>query len=99
MKKRISEALTTNQEEELKMLAALPDERIDTSDIREIQDWSDAKRGLLYRPVKQQITLRLDVDVVTWFKRRAQGGGKYQTEINRALREHVRQCRKNGVDA
>jgi hypothetical protein len=30
-----------------------------------------AKRGLFYRPVKQQLTLRLDADVVAWFKRHA----------------------------
>jgi uncharacterized protein (DUF4415 family) len=37
-----------------------------------------------YRPVKQPVTLRLDADVVAWFKRQGRG---YQTRINRALRE------------
>ena len=53
MKKRTSKALTRNQKEELEALAALPDEQIDTRDIPEVLDWSDAKRGLFYRPVKQ----------------------------------------------
>ncbi|MYK59389.1 MAG: BrnA antitoxin family protein, partial [Rhodospirillaceae bacterium] len=70
-------------------LEALPDDRIDTSDIPEQTDWSGAVRGLFYRPVKQQITLRLDADVVAWFKRQAPGGRGYQTAINRALRRHV----------
>jgi uncharacterized protein (DUF4415 family) len=75
-------------------LARLPDARIDTRDIPEIRDWSGARRGLFYRPVKQQLTLRIDADVVDWFKRRAPKGAGYQTAMNRALREHVeRQAR------
>ena len=31
-------------------------------------DWSKGKRGMFYRPVKQQITLRLDADLIDWFK-------------------------------
>lgn len=41
---------------------------------------------MLYRPVKQQLSLRLDADVVAWFK---DAGDGYQTRINRALREYV----------
>jgi len=40
---------------------------------------------------KQQITLRQDDDVAAWFKERAPGGRGYQTDINRALREHIDQ--------
>ena len=38
-------------------------------------DWSErpSERGALYRPVKQQITIRLDADIVAWFKRNAHG--------------------------
>ncbi|MCE2493533.1 MAG: BrnA antitoxin family protein [Alphaproteobacteria bacterium] len=71
----------------------MPDDRIDTSDIPEIVTWPDAERGLFYRPVKKQITLRLDADVIAWFKRRAPGGRGYQTEINRALRQHVQRSK------
>ena len=74
MKKETSRELTKQQKAEIEALAALPDERIDTSDIPEIPDWSGAGRGALYRPVKQQITLRLDADVVAWFKTNAPGG-------------------------
>jgi uncharacterized protein (DUF4415 family) len=69
MKKETSKRLTREQLAELKSLAALPDSAIDTSDAPELLDWSGAKRGLFYRPVKQQLTLRLDADVVAWFKR------------------------------
>lgn len=92
MKKEPSKARTERQEAEISALAALPDEKIDTSDVPEILDWSGAKRGLLYRPVKQQITLRLDADVVAWFRATAPDGRGYQTEINRVLREHARQA-------
>ena len=90
MKKETSRKLTNQQKAEIEALAALPDERIDTSDIPEIPDWSGAGRRTLYRPVKQQITLRLDADVVAWFKSNARGGRGYQTEINRVLREHAK---------
>ena len=89
MKKQASKVLTKDQRAELDALEALPDDRVDTSDIPEILAWLDAERGVFYRPLKQQITLRLDADVVGWFKRRAPGGRGYQTEINRALRQHV----------
>ena len=90
MKKATSKALTQRQKADIEALAALPDEEIDTSDIPEILDWSGARRGALYRPVKQQITLRLDADVLAWFRANAPGGRGYQTEINRVLREHAR---------
>ncbi len=93
MRKRSETGLTGNQAAELQALAELPDERIDTNDIPEMLDWSDARRGLFYRPVKRQVTLRLDADVLAWFRRQAPGGRGYQTAINRALRDHVRQHR------
>ena len=88
MKREVSE-LTAAQKAELEALAALPDEEIDTRDIPEQRDWSDAKRGLFYRPIKQQLTLRLDADLIAWFKERAPSGQGYQTRINAALREYV----------
>ncbi len=95
MRKVASKRLTAQQRRELEALAALPDERIDTRALPEIRDWSGARRGLFYRPVKQQITLRIDADVVAWFRRHAPKG--YQTNMNRALREYVvRRRRKAG---
>ena len=94
MKKASSRPLTRTQRAELEALAAVPDERIDLEDIPEVRDWSGAERGRFYRPVKQQLTLRLDADVVAWFKRHADGGRGYQTDINRALRDHVRRHQK-----
>jgi uncharacterized protein (DUF4415 family) len=89
MKKGTSKRLTPEQRAELKSLAAVRDDAIDTSDAPELLDWSGAKRGLFYRPVKQQLTLRLDADVVAWFKSHTASNEGYQTHINRALREYV----------
>jgi uncharacterized protein (DUF4415 family) len=76
-------------------LAALPDDSVDLSDMPEVLDWSRAERGKFYRPVKQQVTLRLDADVLHWFK--TKGGRGYQTRINAALRRVIEEeARKAG---
>jgi uncharacterized protein (DUF4415 family) len=90
MKKVSSSRLTAKQRAELAALAALPEDRIDTADIPEVRDWSDAKRGLFYRPIKKQLTLRIDADVIAWFKNRTPKGQGYQTRMNMALRDHIR---------
>jgi len=91
MKKGSSDRLTPAQQAELEVLAALPDDQIDTRDMPEVRDWSDAQRGLFFRPIKQQLTLRIDADVIAWFKSHTPHGQGYQTRINRALREYVEQ--------
>lgn len=57
-------------------------------------DFSKARRGPVepLPPGKTRITIRLDDDLLAWFKAQvtAAGGGNYQTLINSALREHVR---------
>ena len=56
-------------------------------------DISKSKRGavLLSPPGKTRITIRIDADVLDWFREEvnAAGGGNYQTMMNRALREHM----------
>lgn len=89
MKKDISDRAKSAREAELAALAALPDERIDTSDAPEQRDWSGARRGVFFRPIKKQLTLRLDADDIEWFKVHARGERGYQTSINNALREYV----------
>jgi uncharacterized protein (DUF4415 family) len=94
MKKAISSDLPEESRRQLAALAAMAEEDIDTSDIPEVTDWSGAKRGLFYRPVKQQLTLRIDADVIDWFRREGTG---YQSRMNAALREYV--SRKRGKNA
>jgi len=90
MKKKAPKTLTRKQMAELKSLAALPDSAIDTSDAPEVLDWGGARRGAFYRPIKQQLTLRLDADLIAWFKAHAESGKGYQTLINQALREYAK---------
>ena len=54
--------LSPEGQSEIRDLANMPDSDINTDDIPEITDWSDARRGLFYRPVKRQIMLRRDAD-------------------------------------
>jgi uncharacterized protein (DUF4415 family) len=91
MKKESFNHVTAEQKEELQALAALPEEQIQTDDIPEVRDWSSGKRGILYRPVKQKITLNIDADILEWFEANRSLGEGYQTIINEALREYVRQ--------
>ena len=56
-------------------------------------DFSDGKRGAL-DPLpagKTRITIRLDDDLIEWFRNQAEqaGGGNYQTAINQALRSYI----------
>lgn len=96
MKKEPSRKLPPHLQAEAERIAAMPDEDIDLSEMPEKLDWSNAERGKFYRPIKQQLTLRLDADVVHWFKTHAKGGG-YQTRINQALRKYVEEeVRKAG---
>ena len=80
--------LTDRQRDHLAKLAALPDDQIDTSDIPEPTDkkLKNAVRGRFYRPIKQQITARVDADVVNWLK--SQGRG-YQARMNAILRREM----------
>ena len=56
-------------------------------------DFRKAKRGavLTTAPGKTRITIRIDDDVIEWFRKQVHeaGGGNYQTMMNRALREHM----------
>lgn len=57
-------------------------------------DFSKGKRGAVVPtpPHKTRITIRLDTDIIDWFRGQVNkaGGGNYQTMINEALREHIR---------
>ena len=61
--------------------------------MRKEYDFSKGKRGAIVRTSteKSRITIRLDNDVLEWFRARAHeaGGGSYQTLINRALRGYI----------
>jgi uncharacterized protein (DUF4415 family) len=61
-------------------------------------DFSQGKRGAI-DPIpagKTRITIRLDDQVLAWFREQVQaaGGGNYQSLINEALRQHIQQQRE-----
>lgn len=66
-------------------LARQDDKDIDTSDIPEL-DQDFFRQAELRVPAKQTVTIRLDSDVLAWFKE--QGSG-YQTRINQLLRQYM----------
>lgn len=61
--------------------------------MRKEYDFSKGKRGAVIppKPGKTRITIRIDDDVLGWFKAQAHaaGGGSYQALINKALRDHM----------
>jgi uncharacterized protein (DUF4415 family) len=73
---------------ELAALAALPDDKIDFTDNPEVTEdrMKTAIRHRFYHPVKQQITARLDSDMLHWLK--SQGKG-YQSRMNGILRKEM----------
>ena len=82
---------------DLKRIDAMRDQDIDFSDIPPMTPEMFAKAvvrtGLKPTPAKEQITLRLDADVLEWF--RALGAG-YQTQINALLRAYMQEHRRHG---
>ena len=95
-RKELNENFSDKQDAEIEHLltkGTVPDDQLDLSDIPEIKDWSNAVRhNQFYRPVKQQTSIRLVVDVLAWFK--AQGKG-YQTRMNEILRDAMLKELKN----
>ena len=86
VKKSLSNSrLTAGGKRRLEKLSRQPDDEIDTSDIPELtaKFWQNAIRNPFYRPVKQQLTLRLDADIIAWLRRQGRG---YQTRANALLR-------------
>jgi uncharacterized protein (DUF4415 family) len=66
-------------------LRAMKDKDIATSDIPELTDVF-FKKAVLWPGTKKQITLRLDPDVIEFFKKQGRG---YQSTINAVLRKYV----------
>ncbi len=84
--KKMSESKKYTSKSDLKRLDSMTDEDIDYSDIPETNEafWENAK--VVLPKHKRQITLRIDDDVIDWF--RSEGKG-YQTKINAILRSYV----------
>ena len=95
MKRKVT---STKSDTDWKRIKAMKDRDIDLSDAPEVTPEMFAqaivRRGLKPVVKKQQLTLRVDSDVVAWFK--SQGRG-YQTQINELLRAYVDARKANGA--
>ena len=87
VKKSLSDShLSAGRKRRLETLSRRPDGEIDTSDIPELTEkfWQNAVRNPFYRPLKRQLTLRLDADIIAWLRRKGKG---YQIRANALLRD------------
>lgn len=87
----MKKSTTTNKSlTDWKRLDSMTDDEIDTSDIPAVTPEMFAKaivkRGLKAKASKAQLTIRVDRDVLTWFKSHGHG---YQTQINALLRAYM----------
>lgn len=85
--------LTEAQRQHLDALASRPDDQIELNDMPELTDTqlAEMKPAAHYRPIKKQITARVDADVLAWLK--SQGKG-YQSRINAILRREMLEQRQ-----
>ena len=81
-----AKAALAGQQDELEKLKAMPDTDIDFSEMPGLTEtfWQNAVPNPFYRPVKKQITLRIDADILAWL--RQQGAEGYQSRLNALLR-------------
>jgi len=67
--------------------------------MKEHYDFSDGKRGAVVKTKKEKITIRLDPEVLNWFRTQVKGGGNYQSMINDALKVHIKQQHSESLEA
>ena len=86
--------MSLSKEQRLKKINGIKDEDIDYSDIPELDEnfWENAV--IEYPKKKRPITLRLDADILKWFKSMGKG---YQTKINAILRSYYEAHKKRKV--
>ena len=80
--------LSARERRDLARLARMADSAIDLSDALATKPASGAVRGKFYRPIKQLVSLRVDADVLAWYRAH---GAKYQTYMNEVLRREMRE--------
>lgn len=95
MKKK---STSKKSETDWKRIDAMKDEDIDLSDIPEATPEMFARavlrRNFKVIPRKKQLTLRVDSDVVDWYKKQGPG---YQTRINSLLRAYMKEHQRNSA--
>ncbi|HEX9423985.1 MAG TPA: BrnA antitoxin family protein [Pyrinomonadaceae bacterium] len=95
MKKRSTTKKSETDQTDWKRIDAMKDEDIDFSDIPEItpEMFARAVRRRNFEPIprKRQLTLRVDSDVIDWYKKQGPG---YQTRINSLLRAYMKEHKR-----
>jgi uncharacterized protein (DUF4415 family) len=89
--------LTDRQRKELERISRMADSAIDFSDAPATKAAASRRVyvGRFYRPVKEQISVRVDADVLAWLRSR---GKRYQTYMNDVLRRAMRSdLRRSGT--
>lgn len=76
----------------LKEIESIPDSKIDYSDIPELGEEFWAGAQLVMPEPKQGVYLRIDPDVVRWFRKQGRG---YQTRMNAVLRSYMDSCTRH----
>lgn len=84
--------LTAQERAQLEAVAAMPDEHIDYSDAPYLPDAVWMKAAVQLPHTKKQITLRVDAEVLEFFKHT---GARYQSRMNAVLRSYVEAHRAN----
>ena len=91
-------AISRKSRTDWKRVDALTDKQIDFSDIPEVTPEMFARavvrRGLKPVPRKEQLTIRIDSDVLEWYRRQGPG---YQTRINALLRAYMQERAKTAA--
>jgi uncharacterized protein (DUF4415 family) len=95
MKKSSTTKKLETDQTDWKRIDAMTDDDIDFSDIPEVTPEMFARAVLRrnFKPIprKKQLTLRIDSDVVDWYKKQGRG---YQTRINALLRAYMKEHRR-----
>ncbi len=84
--------MSISKEQRMKKLDEIKDENIDYTDIPELDESFWANAIIEYPERKKPVTLRLDADVLEWFKSTGKG---YQTRINAVLRSFYEANKKS----
>lgn len=98
MRKPTTDQIDHTDQTDYERLASMKDEDIDFSDLPEVTPEMFARavvrRNFKPVPRKKQLTLRVDSDVVEWYKKQGRG---YQTRINSLLRAYMKEHQRNNV--
>ena len=84
-------ALTKEDQQLLENLHRMTEEEIDTTDIPEVLEVRNPRRGAYYQNPQRQITITLDNDIADWLESLPTGPEGISTCIHQLLRAHIAQ--------